>query len=299
MLVIAGAIVGGVVGSLVAGKGSKAGSGSSSGSAAEDTKQNGDLDINSFEIKALLNNPDLHKVFPDVDYTLLNSQYPDCIGNPPSQNNITRDVAVLSQLTNKIRLYGTDCNQTEMVLHAIKQLKMTKDIKVWLGVWQDKNETTNERQLRQMWSILDEYGADPFEGVIVANEILFRKEMTIASLGKVLGDVRTQLAAKTIKLPVATSDLGDDWTAELGQQSDYIMANIHPFFAGVAAEQGASWTWTFWEGKDGPFWKADKQKNVIAETGWPSAGGKNCGSAQATDCQPGVKIPECGGKTVA
>ncbi|PHH91941.1 hypothetical protein CDD83_9657 [Cordyceps sp. RAO-2017] len=283
-LLIVGAIVGGVVGSLVAGNKSR---NKSSASASDDTKENGDLNINSGEIKALMNNPNLHKVFPGIDYTPYKTQYPDCLEDPPSQNNVTRDVAVLSQMTNKIRLYGTDCNQTEMVLHAIDQLKMKKDIKVWLGVWQDGNDTTNARQLKQMWNVLDQYGADPFEGIIVANEILFRKEMTINSLAKVLSDVRTQLASKQMNLPVATSDLGDNWTAELAKDSDYVMANIHPFFAGVAADVAASWTWTFWEGRDGQFWKTDKNKNIIAETGWPSAGGKNCGQAQTTSCEPG------------
>ncbi|RCI15845.1 hypothetical protein L249_1708 [Ophiocordyceps polyrhachis-furcata BCC 54312] len=289
-LVIVGAIVGGVVGSLVSGNRRK----ENSKSAADDTKENGDLNINSGEIKALLNNPNLKRVFPGMDYTPYKTQYPNCVDDPPSQNNVTRDVAVLSQLTNKIRLYGTDCNQTEMVIHAVRQLKMEKDIKIWLGVWQDGNQTTNSRQLNQMWNILDQYGADPFEGIIVANEILFRKEMTINTLASVLSDTRNKLASKNIKLPVATSDLGDDWTAELAQDSDYVMANIHPFFAGVSAAEAAAWTWNFWEGKDGPFWKSDKNRNVIAETGWPSAGGKNCGQAQTTTCEPGsvAGIPE-------
>lgn len=278
-LLIVGATVGGVVGALVVNKGK----GGSSSSAADDAKENGDLDINSKEIKALMNDANLHKVFPGMDYTPYKTQYPDCMSDPPSQNNVTRDVAVLSQLTNKIRLYGTDCNQIEMVIHAVRQLKLEKDVKIWLGVWQDGNDTTNSRQLEQMWTILDQYGSEPFEGLIVANEILFRKEMSISSLASVLSDVRRKLASKNINLPVATSDLGDDWTTELAKDSDYIMANIHPFFAGVSADTAASWTWTFWEGKDGQFWKTDKSKNIIAETGWPSDGGKNCGSSQTCD----------------
>ncbi|PHH70169.1 hypothetical protein CDD82_7296 [Ophiocordyceps australis] len=284
-IVIVGAIVGGVVGSFVAGNKSK--SKPSGDSADDDSKKNGDLDINSPEIKSLLNNADLHKVFPGMDYTPLNTQYPDCVHNPPSQNNVTRDVAVLSQLTNKIRLYGTDCNQTEMVIHAVNQLKMNQDIKIWMGVWQDNNKTTNARQLDQMWNILDKYGADQFEGIIVANEVLFRKDMDITTLGNILSQVRTNLTERQMKLPVATSDLGDDWTAALGSDSDYIMANIHPFFAGVSAETAASWTWSFWKNKNGDMWKSDTQKNIISETGWPSAGGKNCGSAQTQTCDPG------------
>lgn len=268
-LVIAGAIVGGVVGTIVTGR-----KDDNKESPSDDNK--GDLSIDSDEIKKLLNNPNLHKVFPGMDYTPINVQYPACVDNPPSQNNVTRDVAVLSQLTNKIRLYGTDCNQTQMVLHAIDKLDMKKDLKVWLGVWQDGNSTTNERQLSQMWDIFDQYGGDQFEGVIVANEILFRKEMTITKLSSILTDVRSNLTKRGIDLPVATSDLGDDWTAELGKDSDLIMANIHPFFSGTPADKAAAWTYGFWQDHNSAFWKTDKQKNIISETGWPSAGGSKC-----------------------
>jgi exo-beta-1,3-glucanase (GH17 family) len=243
-----------------------------------------DLDINSDEIKKLLNNSDLHKVFPGIDYTPLNTQYPDCLDNPPSQNNITRDVAVLSQLTNTIRLYGTDCNQTQMTLHALDKLGMSDDIKVWLGVWQDNNATTNARQLSQMWDILKEYGDTPFKGLIVANEILFREQMTVTELGDLLSEVRTNLTAMNLSLPVATSDLGDKWTSELAAQSDYVMANIHPFFGGINANDAAAWTYSFWENNNGAYFKSDTSKNVISETGWPSQGGTDCGSDTVTDC---------------
>ena len=286
-LVVAGAIVGGVVGTLLAGRRGNSQSNSGSGvSAEDDAKRNGDLNINSQEIKDLMNNPNLHRVFPGMDYTPYNTQYPDCMHNPPSQNNVTRDVAVLGQLTNKIRLYGTDCNQTQMVIHAVDQLKMKDTVKIWLGVWQDSNQTTNARQLEQMWTILDDYGDSYFEGIIVANEVLFRKDMSIATLGTIMDNVRRNLTAKKISLPVATSDLGDDWTAALAADSDYIMANVHPFFSGVTAQEAASWTWNFWKEHDGPFWKSDTSKNIISETGWPSAGGKNCG--QATSCSNGA-----------
>ncbi|KAJ4128251.1 hypothetical protein NW768_008539 [Fusarium equiseti] len=285
-IVICGAIVGGVVGSMVNnGRDESKAGGAKGETAKDDTRKNGDLGKNSAEIKELLNNPDLHRVFPGMDYTPLNSQYPDCMHNPPSQNNITRDVAILGQLTNKIRLYGTDCNQTQMLIHSIQRLELD-DTKIWMGVWLDKNETTNERQMSQMWDILDEYGADPFEGIIIANEILFREEMNITTLAEILDDTRTKLKKKDLKLPVATSDLGDDWTSELASDSDYIMANIHPFFAGVEADEAADWTSSFWKNNNGQFWKSDKQKNIISETGWPTGGGTHCGGT-STSCTKG------------
>ncbi|KAI1658567.1 glycoside hydrolase family 17 protein [Daldinia decipiens] len=288
-LVIAGGIAGGVVGGILASRNKGGGSSVSSGvqSAESDTAMNGDLDDTSNEIQALMNNQNLHKVFPGVDYTPINVQFPDCLKNPPSQNNVTRDVAVLSQLTNTIRLYGTDCNQTEMTIHALRQLKLENDIKIWLGVWQDGNDTTNERQLSKMWNILDKYGADPFKGLIIGNEILFRQQMTASELSELLDSVRTNLTKHDWNLPVATSDLGDNWDSQLAGMSDYIMGNIHPFFAGVNAKDAASWTWQFWENKAHGFFKTETEKNIISEIGWPTKGGTNCGDDKVTDCPNG------------
>jgi exo-beta-1,3-glucanase (GH17 family) len=287
-LVIVGAVVGGVVGSMIVNQKKNDNGGTNSGETAEeDREKNGDLSADSDEIKELLNNPDLHKVFPGMDYTPIHVQYPDCLRDPPSQNNITRDIAVMSQLTNKVRLYGTDCNQTEMVLHAIDRLDLKDEVKVWMGVWQDDNETTNARQLEQMWTVLDEYGDEPFEGLIVANEILYRQEMTITTLANLLEEVRSNLTDRNLNLPVATSDLGDDWTDALARASDYIMANIHPFFAGEPAGDAADWVMEFWENNNGQFFKTDKKKNIISETGWPTGGGTNCGAEGVTDCPNG------------
>lgn len=273
LLIIIGAIVGGVVGGLR----NSSSSDDSSTPSSSNTKPDTDLDLNSPKIKKLMNNKDLHKVFPGMDYTPFNAQYPACLSNEPSQDNVTMDVAVLSQLTNTIRLYGTDCNQTDMVLHAIDKLAL-KDMKVWLGVWLDKNSTTNDRGIDSMYDILKRHGADPFAGVIVGNEVLYREEMTESELGKILHDVRQNLTSQNIKLPVATSDLGDDWTAGLASSTDVLMSNIHPFFAGVTVDKAPGWTYDFWQTHDVILIK-DQSKNVISETGWPSGGGTGCGAA--------------------
>ncbi|KAF1994289.1 glycoside hydrolase family 17 protein [Amniculicola lignicola CBS 123094] len=230
-----------------------------------------------------MNNANLHKVFPGMDYTPLNSQYPDCMHVPPSQNNVTRDMAVLSQMTNAVRLYGTDCNQTEMVLHAIDRLEL-KDMKVWLGVWLGNNDTTNERQLAQMWKILDKNDASKFKGVIIGNEVLFRKDLTELELLTVIADVKTNLTSKKIDLPVATSDLGDNWTKQMATKVDIVMSNVHPFFAGVEVGKAAGWTWDFWTNHDVVLTKTTDPdiKQIVAEVGWPSAGGNNCGAVNCT-----------------
>jgi exo-beta-1,3-glucanase (GH17 family) len=296
LLTIVGAIVGGILGSRSAGNsggggGSQAGSsgvpGSSVNNAQTDTATNGDLNKDSAEIKRLMNNEKLHKVFPAIDYTPWGTQYPLCLTYPPSQNNITRDMAVLSQLTNAVRLYGTDCNQTEMLLHSIDRLGLDS-MKVWLGVWIETNTTTNDRQLDKMYKILKETRDHSiFKGVIVGNEALYRAGQDKAASQKglidILKKVKSNFTSLGYDLPVATSDLGDNWDGTLVDAVDAVMSNIHPFFAGVPVEEAAGWTWSFWQNKDIPLTKGSDKPQIISETGWPSGGGNDCGTA-TTKC---------------
>jgi exo-beta-1,3-glucanase (GH17 family) len=276
VLAIAGGAVGGILGSR------KSGQSASGGQSAAADDASGDLSKDSAEIKKLLNNPNLHKVFSGFAYTPFASQYPDCLKNPPSQNNVTRDVAMMSQLTNILRLYGTDCNQTEMVLHAINRLQL-KDMKVWLGVWLGNNDTTNTRQMNQMWKILDSNGATNLKGVVIGNEVLFRKDLTSTQLSSFLTQTKSNLTAKGLSLPVATSDLGDNWTADLATKVDVVMSNIHPFFGGVTIDQAAGWTYDFWQSHDVAVTAGmTGKKHIISEFGWPSEGGNDC--SPATTC---------------
>lgn len=284
--VVLAAIVGGAVGGIL-GSRAREGGASSDKSAASDESKNGDLDKNSDEIKALMGNDKLHKVFPGMDYTPWGVQYPLCEKYPPSQNNVTRDLAVLSQLTNTVRLYGTDCNQTEMTLHAIDKLELT-DMKLWLGVWIDTNETTTKRQIKQLYTLLDdEKHTSIYKGVIVGNEALYRAGDTKAEAEKNLigyiKDVRDEVKKRNLDLSIATSDLGDNWNQELADAVDLVMSNVHPFFAGVNVDDAAAWTWDFWQTHDVPLTKGTQKKNIISEVGWPSGGGKDCGGSSTCD----------------
>ncbi|KAJ5182777.1 glucan endo-1-3-beta-glucosidase btgC [Penicillium capsulatum] len=284
-LVILGAIIGGAVGGTI-GSRNKEGPASDK-SATDDEKTHGDLDKDSHEIKALMGNKDLHKVFPGMDYTPWGVQYPLCLKYPPSQNNVTRDIAVLSQLTNTVRLYGTDCNQTEMTLTAIDRLGL-KDMKVWLGVWVDQNKTTTTRQLDQLYKILDDTkDTSIFKGVIVGNEALFRagpdKKTAETTVINYIKDVGKEIKKRSLDLPLATSDLGDNWNTQLVEAVDVVMSNVHPFFAGVNVKEAASWTWSFWQNHDVPLTKGSNKKQIISEVGWPSGGGKDCGDSKVCD----------------
>jgi hypothetical protein len=81
VVVVVIAIAGGVIGGVLGSKKSSSSSGdtNSNGVAVSQGSSNGLWDINSREIKAVMGNKNFHKVFPTIDYTPLNAQYPGMI----------------------------------------------------------------------------------------------------------------------------------------------------------------------------------------------------------------------------
>ena len=149
----------------------------------------------------LKTDPSLKRIFNGMDYTPINAQYPGC---GSIQANVTADVAILQQLTTRVRLYGTDCEQITMTLNAIQDLKV--NMTVFVGVWVDNNSTTLERQLNAMYDILQKYPTDLIEGIAVGNEVLFRQDMTETQLISLIQDVRKNVTAMNLskKIPICT-----------------------------------------------------------------------------------------------
>ena len=91
-----------------------------------------------------------------------------------------------------------------MVLNAIQDLKV--DLTVFLGVWVDTNSTTLQRQLSDMYSILNKYPVDLIDGIAVGNEVLFRQDKTESELITLIQQVRQNVTAMNLSktLPICT-----------------------------------------------------------------------------------------------
>lgn len=74
--------------------------------------------------------PRLHVSFYGLAYTPFNAQEPTC---GATLANVTEDLQIISQLTTRIRMYGSACNQSDLVLQAITSAKL--NLTVWLGVY--------------------------------------------------------------------------------------------------------------------------------------------------------------------
>ncbi|CAD6920849.1 unnamed protein product [Tilletia controversa] len=210
----------------------------------------------------------LKQSFYGMCYTPLDAQYPQC---GDTLESVIEDVQLLSQLTTRLRLYGADCNVTQLTLEAIKQTKV--NMTIFPAVWVDNNATTYARQVAEIQDAITKYGVDQIEGVTVGNEFLLNGGSELDLIQK-MADMRTLLAGMALSktVPVGTADAGSMITATLAAGADYIQANIHPWFGEVPVELGAGWTWDYamTNTPSTVLTAPNAPKYYIAEVGWPS-----------------------------
>ena len=288
--IVVGAIVGGIVGGIVGNGnvGEKDGkhtrrslplTHSCMGNNMDEEGKEEDLGRESPEIKGLLNNGRLHKVFPAMDYTPSSMSDPRQCSSP--QNDVTRDLAVLSQLTNSVYLHSTDCHLPEMVLHAIDRLGA--DLKVWLGVAVNSNTGDNERQLQQLYTAMDSVkDKSVFKGVIVGSS---DDESVVGYVKR----VKAAFARNRINLPVAapaaaaSQRSGGGGAGGVAQVSDLtVVSHIDAFHAGVPIDLAADWTMDLWHHATMPT-TTKKKHHLLTEVGWTSDAG-NVASCNNNQC---------------
>jgi len=242
--------------------------------------------------------PRLIRSFYGFAYTPLNVQMPSC---GAVQVNVTEDIQLMSQLTNRIRLYGADCNQSSLVLEAVKQTKV--DMQVFLAIYVDGTNATYTRQKAVIKQTLLDYGTDNIAGIAIGNEYMLNSVgdgsvtgaagVTAATyLGSLIADFRAMLASMNLKKspPVGTADAGAYFNVQLLDYVDYAMSNVHPWFGNVSITDAAAWTYDFFNETNlamsaqtttNPTW-------YIAETGWPT---KSSSAAAANDGPSIASVP--------
>ncbi|KAG0356595.1 hypothetical protein BG005_004463 [Podila minutissima] len=212
--------------------------------------------------------PNLRKAFYGLDYNPAKSLMPWC---GVTLQMVIDDVILMSQVANRIRLYGMDCGQADLTFQALKLLKIRMG--VVLTLWVDKDPVTYKRQYDTLFQVLDTHGTDMVEGVSVGNEVIFRKDQDITTLGTMMEDVRAQIKKRypTKAIPVFTSEIGNNMNEALAAISDELSGNLHPYFSDTPAAQAANWTL----GQYSTLITENPTKagynGSISEVGWPSA----------------------------
>lgn len=234
---------------------------------------------NDTEVHKLLNNPQLHNAFYGISYSPRNARYPACT---TTQREVTLDIAVLSQLTNRVRLYGTDCNAVAYVLNAIEDLGL--NMTVSLGIWIANSPDVSLRQIDAARHVLTHYPARHFDSVLLGNEALFRKDVDEGQLIGYIDYFKDFMRSKNLThIPVGTSEIGSLWTNNLAKHVDVLAANIHPFFGGVPVNDSTKWTYDFLFRHVVQSVSPYDGQLMISEVGWPSGGGNFQGARAGRD----------------
>lgn len=222
------------------------------------------------EIKALMNDDYTSPLFYGVAYAPGKAMEPKC---GLTKREVVLDLAKLSRVTSRIRSYGTQCGQADLILETIQDMGLNMTLA--LGVWIGSNETVNEQQMGEMKRLIKKYPRSLFECIFIGNEVLFREEQTSSSLVTLIDDTKKHLNEAGYKdLQVGTSEIGSLIDKKLLQHCDIIGANVHPFFSGTDVWKARKWTYDFIKYQMEPLNKEFKKEIVITEVGWPFKGGK-------------------------
>ncbi|KAG8858775.1 hypothetical protein FRB96_004912 [Tulasnella sp. 330] len=265
------------------GGGSGGGSGGTGSTAGWTMSANNVVQYNPKDLSQFTKDPRLHPSFYGVAYSPAGSILPTC-GATFAQ--VLEDVYLLSQLTTRVRLYGTDCNATELVIDAIQRTKT--NLSVYVGIYIDSDDSVYQRQRNETEYIIQTYGTDQIIGFTVGNEFILDNLTALGSqdptssagiaaaefLVAKITDFRAMLASLSLKktIPVGNGDAGSYTNVQLLSAVDYFMGNIHPWFGNVAVDQAAGWTWQFWQTNNVALaaQTPNHPQTIIAEVGWPS-----------------------------
>jgi exo-beta-1,3-glucanase (GH17 family)/cellulose synthase/poly-beta-1,6-N-acetylglucosamine synthase-like glycosyltransferase len=186
------------------------------------------------------------------------SQHPD-YGDRPTPAQIRADLKILSPYTQAIRTY-TSTGGGELVPAIAAEF----GLKVTLGIWIDKNEDRNEREIQAAIALARRY--NNINAIVVGNETTLRAEKSIDELVRLIQRVKRQSP-----VPVTTGEIWTVWIEhpELASAVDFIAAHILPYWDGFNASQAVDKTVEFYT----KLRQVHPGKRVvIAEYGWPSAG---------------------------
>ncbi|KAH9995644.1 glycoside hydrolase family 17 protein [Russula compacta] len=226
----------------------------------------------------------LKQSFYGIAYTPEGAVYPNCTS---TLSDIITDIQLMSQLTTRLRLYSSDCNQSALVLEAIKQTKV--NMSVYLGNFiEPDGGVAYKRQSTVIVDVIKTYGTNNILGITVGNEYMLDYLTAagatdpngavgnVAAQGLIANITDTVNTLKSLNLnkhiPVGNSDAGAYFNTQVLEAVEYGMANDHPWFANVSIDQAAGWTYEFFETTNvQPAAALSNHPTMyIAETGWPS-----------------------------
>jgi len=234
-----------------------------------------------------------------------------------SEEEIVRDLELLKQFTNKVRLYSAE--DSEKVMPAVKKLGM----QAHMGLWLSPVAEDNEKEVALAKSLITEY-YESLTSVIVGNEVLLRDDLSPDELIVFIKDFRgyvdnisktnKEAKAKAIKDEIAkeknrkaraakekelkekaakekehkvlltTAEIWNMWLLypNLADEVDFITIHILPYWEKIKAESFEPFFKEIYKKITDKF---EKKPILIGEFGWPSQGYNNQGAVASPENQ--------------
>ena len=126
------------------------------------------------------------------------SQHPD-YGDRPTAEQIRADLKLISPYTNTIRTYSSTGG-----VELVPAIAAEFGLKVTLGIWIDKNEDRNEREIQAAIALARRYSN--INAIVVGNETMLRADKTVDELIRIIQRVK-----RKSPVPVTTGETLDVW----------------------------------------------------------------------------------------
>ncbi|WP_259756610.1 glycosyltransferase [Pseudomonas sp. GCEP-101] len=194
----------------------------------------------------------------------------------PSDDEIRSDLELVSRNTDNIRTYSVKGS-----LADIPRLAEELGMRVSLGIWIGPDEAENEAEIERGIEIAN--NSRSVVRVIVGNEALFRREVTVEQLTAYLDRVR-----KAVKVPVTTAEQWHIYEKypEMAKHVDLIAAHVLPYWEYTAMNDAVPFVLERAKELRAKF---PRKPLLLAEVGWPS-NGRMRGGADATQADQAIYL---------
>ncbi|MFL6796863.1 MAG: glycosyltransferase [Xanthobacteraceae bacterium] len=205
------------------------------------------------------------------------SQHPD-YGDRPTAEQIRTDLKILSPSTQAIRTYSSTGGG-----ELIPGIAAEFGLKVTLGIWIDRDDARNEREIQAAIALARRYSN--INAIVVGNEVMLRAEKSVDELIAIIRRVKRQVELGGRQIPVTTGETHDVWlgytskpaeaaakaeaATKLAAAVDFIAVHILPYWDEVPSQDAVQHTIRKYHELRV---RHPGKRIVIAEFGWPSAG---------------------------
>jgi exo-beta-1,3-glucanase (GH17 family)/cellulose synthase/poly-beta-1,6-N-acetylglucosamine synthase-like glycosyltransferase len=217
--------------------------------------------------------PDFNGQLASVSYSpYTRAQHPDN-GDRPTAEQIRADLRLLSSYTRTVRTYSSTGG-----LELVPGIAAELGLRVTIGIWIDKNEARNEREIQSAIALARRYSN--VNAIVVGNETMLRAEKSVDELISIIQRVK-----RMSPVPVTTGETWDVWlgrdsdpaktrkkiedAVKLASAVDFIAAHILPYWDKLPINQAVDHTIQIYDQMRRAY---PGKRIVIAEFGWPSAG---------------------------